>query len=200
MQHRTEPLRWEDAAEEATVTGWVCKKCHRWYGYGESGERSARYCCHTDAPCGTPGCTERKGKPYVLCDKCRRHKDNEQWAALPRVEWDGVTPLCLWNGDEYFFDADSLGEYIVESGLSVREVRVVLCEPDPGRTFDMEEFLQDHLPGEDGHFPHDCTEINKIVNDWIDEHAPYCWWGRGKAISVESILAAVGEDEEDQKQ
>lgn len=189
------PLRWEDAAEVVTVTGWSCNKCHRWYGEGEFGERAARYCCgHQDRPCEAEGCQGRAQAPYITCHPCMEKHAAERWAALPRVEWDGTSPICEWSGDQYIFSLDDLDGYLADNEAycsgdpsAFDDLRFVLCEPDNGREFSMSEFLEDSLPDEDYGQDLQDEEINDAVNAWIKENAPFSWHPGKKAISVESI-------------
>jgi len=103
--------------------------------------------------------------------------------------WTGQFPLCS-NEDQFFWDEEDLSEYLVgciESGLSLEDTKVLFCSPDNGRDFEMSEYLGDSLA-------EDCTledtEINKTVNDWIESHAPFCWWADAKSpVDVESLRA-----------
>ncbi len=38
------------------------------------------------------------------CSVCKYKHDQEKYLKLELVEWDGKTPLCIWGGEEYFFD------------------------------------------------------------------------------------------------
>ena len=191
----TPPLCWEDAAEVVTVTGWACKRCHRFWGEGPSGERAARFCCHTDRACEVPGCANRvKNHAFSICPECHRAQEDERWASLPRVNWDGKTPMCaLGGGDEtYLWDHADLKYYFDDPAHTPEAARLVVCEPDNGCEFEMAEFLADHLPDDGDTESLDDTEaIDKIVNAWIAEHAPYCWRPTDVAVTAESIRAAL---------
>jgi hypothetical protein len=128
------------------------------------------------------------------CDACEAKRESDRWDALPRVEWDGVTPVCTWLDDRYFFDVDDLRSYLGELDLTPETVRLVLCAPDNGPRFDMLEFLTDHLPDEDAGDLYDVDEIDKIVNGWIDSRAPFCWWGTERAVLPESIRRALQDE------
>ncbi len=73
--------RYEDAAEEVTVTGWACKHCKRMVGQRQ---HMASYCCSTSFPCE---CGQRYGKYQSRCDSCQEKMDTEAWYAKPEVEW-----------------------------------------------------------------------------------------------------------------
>lgn len=196
MTRTTPTLRWEDAAEEVTVTGWACVKCRRWCGYGASGEQSARYCCHTEGPCSTPDCTGRVRRGYTLCDGCRDLRDAERFAKLERVEWDGKTPLYADDYDKYLFDEDDVFEFLREYEVTPENARILLCKPNNGREFCMSEFLEDDIPHDNldpWSLENEAAEIDEQVNSWIKAHAPFSWSPSKKAISTESLRAYVVE-------
>jgi hypothetical protein len=176
-------IRYEDAAEYRTgLEGWVCRTCRRYWG---AEEHIARRCCATELPC--PECGGRNPeKGYTVCRDCRRKHDDARWAALERVEWDGATPLCRWDGDRYYV-AELVNETLADGGR-VEDLRLVLCEPDEPRCLEMAEFQQDHLPADfdaGGEF----DEIDKLVNDWIEAHMPRVWLPTNRAIAAESLKA-----------
>lgn len=188
----TKPIiRYEDNAEQATVTGWCCKTCRRFWS---KDEHMARYCCATETACA---CGNRiDSRSWTACDSCRAKKRAKDWTALPRVDWDGTTPVCEYDGDRYYFDADAIAQAIGEHldlGWPLDTFRVVLCEPNNGSHFEMADFLADDLP-EDYDAP-DSEEIDKAVNAWIAAHAPFSWTPTNKAISVESLPVPEPEDD-----
>lgn len=173
-----EIVRSEDSAEQRTVTGWVCKRCSRYWG---DDEHMARYCCATDFPCE---CGGRRSKPYTHCKSCREKHEYERWFAKEPIEWDGEFPVALWDDDRFFFDADELGFYLEEYELELEYLWLTTCEPNNGRHFEMSEYLCDELPEE---FDLDDKEINETVNKWISGHAPFSFYVTGKRLSIESV-------------
>lgn len=176
-------VRYEDAAELRTgISGWCCKACGRFWG---ADEHMARYCCATNMPCE---CGARiEPRHWTHCEACREKRRDEVWAGLSRVEWDGEMPLCVFDDDKFFFSLDDLESYIddLDDGTAASDLRLVLCEPENGRYFEMSEFLSDDLPdGDDGP---DTKEIDATVNAWIKAHAPFSWRATNKAISAESL-------------
>ena len=119
------PLRWEDAAKRVTVHGFACAKCNRFYGDGDGGERAARYCCHTDAPCE---CGNRKGRHRVLCDSCYHKSQVKRWHGLEQVAWDGKAMLTTLDGDRYFDDFDEFIEWCLEQKIMPSDSFVIHCE------------------------------------------------------------------------
>lgn len=176
----------EEAAEYKTgISGWVCKNCRRFYG---EEERVARYCCEKDHACDTDGCAGRAEKSYIYCDPCNKKRDLERWLAFKEVEWDGKTPLCLDDGDHFFFSPEELDEYLEEEGLDVKDVRIVVCEECEPPSFEMYDFLQDHL-AEGMEAEAHWADIDKKVNDWIKENVPTVWFGGKTRPSAASVAA-----------
>jgi hypothetical protein len=184
-------IRYEDAAEYRTnIEGWCCRTCRRFWAADEC---MARWCCATELPC--PECGGRNAnKSYTCCTACLRRHEDGRWAKLERVEWDGETPLCDWRVDRYYFDADEAAEMIAEhlgEGGAIEDIRLVVCEPDPGRPFSMADFLEGHLPPDFDPGP-EYDEIDGLVNAWIEARSPLCWRPGDRAVSVDSLRAIVG--------
>jgi hypothetical protein len=185
----TEPkpvIRYEDAAElRAGLSGWCCKRCGRYWG---ADEHMARWCCATELPCKECG-GRNPNKGYTCCGACRRRRDDERWAKLERVDWDGESPLCEYDGDRCYFDADAVLEMIedrIAEGGTLEDIRLVVCEPSTPRHFEMADFLGDDLP-EDFDAGKDFAEIDEVVNDWIRARTPFSWHPGKKAVSVDSL-------------
>lgn len=185
----SESIRYEDAAEErSNITGWVCKKCKRYWG---SDKHMASYCCATDFPCE---CGKRREKSYLACAECRAIHKSEKWAKLYAEKakpWDGETPLGEYNNDQFYWEIESLFDAFVDSEEDdLREWlegrRLVFCTPNNGRHFDMNEYFYDDLA--EDHEIEGCAEVEKAVNDFIASKAPLSWTADGAPITVESLL------------
>lgn len=178
-------LRYEDAAEQQTVTGWCCKKCSRFWG---KDEHMARYCCSTSQPCDKE-CGRRTTKGHRWCEECANDENAKRFAALPRVEWDGSTPLCTWDNDKFFFDVEQIEYYLEDNeGATLESLQLVMCEPANPRPFDINDYLYEEMPP-------DCAasdlpgakEAEKAVNDFIEKSKPLSWFPTNKAIILESL-------------
>lgn len=192
------PLCYEDAAMHVTLTGWACVRCKRFFGNYPDAEASARYCCHTEAPCKECGGRNLRSRSYTCCDACGEKHRTERWLALPRVEWDGEAPLCLWDDDRFFWNADDLQSYVDGDDLEIddpprklEDVRLVLAKPVKPREFEMADYLSDELPEDDDT---DFNDIDQIVNDYI-AGLPRLYHGSGKAVSLESLRLHLREEE-----
>lgn len=184
----------EVAAEYRTnISGWVCKTCLRFYGDDAGSERTARFCCEKDHACGTEGCKNRAER-LIYCDPCIEKRDLEKWRALAQVPWDGETPLVLDTDDKFFFSSEELIDYLADHGLSIEDVRLVIAQKDKPRDFDMNEFLCDYLIDDYGDL--DDKEINKQVNQWIEDNVPVMWLPGDTRPTLDSLPKATKIKEE----
>lgn len=184
-----EVIRYEDAAERRTVEGWVCKKCGRLYEERfHDAEHMARWCCATELPCDCGGRNDCKS--YTCCQACRDKHDDERFAAMEEVDWDGETPVCTWGSDKFFFDAESITDWIDDDEeRSLEKLQLVLCKKHKPREFEVGEFLCDDLGEEGSDALGPTVEIDAIVNKWIAENAPTMWDPTNKRISLASLKA-----------
>lgn len=180
----------EQAAERVTnVAGWVCKTCRRFYGDEDGAERAARYCCEKDHACGNQGCANRAERPWIYCDACRAKKDEERWRALPEIDWDGETPLVVFDDDTFLHGPEDVDEYLEEHGLKVEDLRLVVCELERKPTFDISWLLEDYLP--DGMDCDDPTKIEAVVGRWIERHVPDVWTAGKTRPSTASLRGSI---------
>jgi hypothetical protein len=193
-------IRYEDAAELRTnLSGWCCKACGRYWG---GDENAARYCCgHKDMPCKGDGCTNRAEPHRTHCKTCCEAIETERWNKLPRVEWDGETPVVEWRNDKFFFGADELRDYLDEregddldepiaiNAATIDALRLVVCEERSPRDFDMNDFLSDDIPED---FEIDAAKIDEVVNGWIEANVSVLWEPTNQAVTTESVLRHLG--------
>ncbi len=169
----------ETIAKRETVEGWVCQKCRRFYA---EDERMARFCCTRQTPCGQDGCTSLSEKAMVYCkthcDENTKAREDEKWAKREFRDWDGVQMLYSDTHDKYFSDPSEAEEYADEEGVTVAELRLILCDQNKARAFSAEDLYADYET-EDGEGVPDTTELEKIVNEWTAAHPPTTW-GPGK--------------------
>jgi len=160
----------DEAAKFVTgIEGWVSKNGHFW---GEN-EHMARYegCTHIDCDdCGKP--IEVRG--YTICDECRLKKSIEKYHSMPKLKWDGEAPLYSDSGDEYFFDEDSLLDYLSENDCSIESLRLIVCEPEKFREIESDHFC-DELP-EDGELPSSLEIALEELNKVIRKQPPSAWF------------------------
>ena len=158
----------DEAASIQTVTGWVGADGVFW---GDN-EHQARFGGSTHKVCEKCG-TVHKTRGW--CKVCHAAKQREKFAAMPVVEWDGETPLALFNDDTYFFDEDAVHDYAYEHEIPVSDLPLVLCRPHHPREFDVNDLFSDYL-AEDCEVE-DSAIINAVeaLNKAFKEAKPMSW-------------------------
>lgn len=151
-----------DSPEAATyvtnIEGWIDIN-RRFFGKGEEGERMARYSSHTHKICE---CGNKMEKGWTKCSECRRKSSIERYNARPFKEWDGKEPICTWDGDTYFFDEESLIDYMEENEEDT--IDLLICDPVNFRQIDLDTIADD---------THEDWEPEKELCDKIDEFNAY---------------------------
>ncbi len=176
----------ESAAEPAVLAAWKCLKCSRIY----QGDLDAQVCCTKIRRCAGCDALFRDPVSYAHCEPCRSQREKSRWQALPVHPWDGKFPIAIYHSDQFFFDEGELESYLEDrSDAKIEDLRLVMCEANNVREFLMSEFLEDSLP--EG-WRLDETEINQIVNDWIDKHSPFSYHAIGERLDAAEVLAACG--------
>lgn len=162
---------------------WACVRCGRL----APNEAIARRCCATSFPCA---CGGRIGGRWLKCETCRDIEHAEKYAALPRREWDGEESLARPYGDEFFWSADELQEWLenAEVWITLEELQVVFCEPQRPRPVDLYSCFEDILP-DGADVPEGLGEMEKKVNDWMQALPPTSYTDGREAPTLESLRA-----------
>lgn len=147
----------DEAAQMKTVTGWVSAD-GRFYG---NDERAARYAGSTHSKCECGGMVE---KGWTICETCRHKSAQERYLKLPYKDWDGKVPICLYDGDEYFWDEEKLLDYLYDHELNGSEVQLVFCDPVNYQSIDTETVAGDS---------HEDWEPSKELEEKIAEFNKY---------------------------
>lgn len=203
MRTESKIIKYEDAAEFVNVTysGWQCKNCKKIYSAKKSGtnaqaEHHAKWCCATDLPCEE--CSGRRNsKTYTCCLSCQEKHKLERWLKRPKKSYNGEM-LYSEVTEKYYNDIEDVCEDFedIENNMEDTELpgklddfRLVLCEPNFGREFDITQYLEDSLPSEeDFDFKDDkVKEINKIVNNWLAEYGPFSYYPGKFALDCKDI-------------
>lgn len=161
-----------EAAQRKTVTGWVSRRGIFYY----DNEHGARYDGCTHKPC--EGCGElipRDG--LIYCRPCLGTRDAQRFAALPRKEWGGETPLVIYRTDTYFFNEDELDEYCAENEVSREDLMLVICEPCRPRLVSALDLFDDALPedADESDIPATVRDAVDRLNEAIRACAPLAW-------------------------
>ena len=166
-----------EAASLQTVTGWVSAD-GRFFGQDES---LARFCGATHRQCkNNPDHPPHEVRGY--CAQCHTEKRAKVFAAMPTKDWDGE-PLVDFDGDQYFFDADSLRDHLIDGDVSLSNLRLCICEPNMPREIDPSDVFSDDLP-EDGEIRDDqLVAAFDLLNEMIRKAEPLSW-SQGKFAAL----------------
>jgi hypothetical protein len=156
----------DGVAELKTVTGWVSRH-GRFYG---DNEQLARYdgCTHKKCECGN---TMTKG--WTKCENCRHNKRLGLYNDFTFEEWDEIKPICTYDGDVYFFDTDSIEDYLEEHELEPKDLKLVICKPNYTREIS-DGYWEDSLP-EDSDIPKELQIRLDELNKFIKTLEPLSW-------------------------
>jgi hypothetical protein len=158
-----------EAASRQTVTGWVSAD-GRFFGEDEN---LARYCGATHRRCEkNPDHPIYEVRSY--CAQCHQESRQAKFTAMPTKEWAGE-PLVIFDGDQYFFDADSLRDYIIDSDIDLADLQLCICEPNMPREIDPSDVFCDDLP-EDGEIRDEqLVAAFDLLNEMIRQSEPLSW-------------------------
>jgi hypothetical protein len=158
-----------EAASLKTVTGWVSAD-GRFFG---ADENLARYCGAIHRRCDVnPDHDIYEVNSY--CKACHYARRQAKFAAMPIKEWAGE-PLVIFDGDQYFFDEDSLRDYLVDSDMELADLQLCICEPNYPSQIDPADHFCDDLPG-DGEIRDDqLLAAFDLLNEMIRQAEPLSW-------------------------
>ena len=93
---------------------------------------------------------------------------------MPIKEWSGE-PLVFFDSDQYFFDVDSLRDYLIESDIDLADLQLCICEPNYPSQIDPADHFCDDLP-EDGEIRDDqLLAAFDLLNEMIRHSEPLSW-------------------------
>lgn len=158
-----------EAASLKTVTGWVSAD-GRFFG---GDENLARYCGATHRRCDVnPEHQIYEVNSY--CKECRQVRRQAKFAAMPIKGWAGE-PLVIFDGDQYFFDEDSLRDYLIDSDIELADLQLCICAPNYPSQIDPADHFCDDLP-EDGEIRDDqLLAAFELLNEMIRKSEPLSW-------------------------
>ena len=166
-----------EAASIQTVTGWV-SSIGRFWG---ADEHMARFDGATHQKCDkNPSHPVYEINSY--CRACRDEVTQARFADMPRRAWDGETPLCLYDTDEYFSDADSIRDYLIDNEIELAYAQLVFCTPNKACEIDANEHFADDLP-EDGEVSAELGAAFDVLNEVIRRQEPLSWFP-GKEVAI----------------
>lgn len=158
-----------EAAEPVTLTGWVNKGKDGRFWYKD--EHMARWagCSHLKCECGNV-----MEKSWTKCKECRHKSAVERYNKLEFKEWDGTFPVCTWDGDKYFFDEDSLTDYMVEDeDEPMKEIDLLYCEPIFYHNINADDYCDE--AHEDWEPEQELKDAAKAFNEVISKLPPHSY-------------------------
>ncbi|GKS73721.1 hypothetical protein AVME950_02515 [Acidovorax sp. SUPP950] len=174
------PYESDEAASIKTVTGWVSSNGQFW---GKD-EHMARYAGSTHRVCeknSSHGTHEIRG----WCRLCRDERMQARYDAMPRMEYD-ESPVTVLDGDEFFFDADSLRDWLIDNSIAPADARLVFCVPNMASEIDPEDHFADDLPSEDGEVSDRLKTAFAALNEVIRTEPPLSWRKGETAVTLPS--------------
>ncbi len=172
--------------------GWISARGN-WFGNMPHSEDMARSdgCTHKKCPVCKENVIE---KNRWQCSECSAKRIDESFQSLEEVEWCFDSwPVCLCNGEHYFFDEDELEFYIehhMELGydcFAVAGLDLVNCKPIFAPELDEDHF---ELPDEDGdlnRLPSPIYEAVLQYNKAVREcEEPTSWMPGNKRLKVKA--------------
>lgn len=177
-----------EAAELKTVTGWVSASGRFW---GDD-EYMARFDGATHRQCKeNPEHPIHSVRGY--CSVCHEEERSQVFAKKPFKVWNGE-PLVPFDDDRYFFDEDSLLDYLLDEEIDVADLRLCICEPNMPHEIDPADHFCDDLP-EDGEIRDgDLLAAFELLNEMIRKSEPLSWSeGKYAAQLPQSFLSRLDE-------
>ncbi|WP_211474808.1 hypothetical protein [Collimonas humicola] len=171
-----------EAASIKTVTGCVARTGAFW---GDN-EHMARYCGSTHKVCDCGAIVAQQS----FCQKCARNRSLAKYAAMEQRPWDGDAMLFSDATDEYFRDLSEAEDHAVNNGMSLAQLRLIICEPTFARQIDGTEHFCDDLP-EDGELPAEIANAFDALNEAIRKcSTPLSWSPGDYALALPGDQAA----------
>lgn len=137
--------------------------------YNDADMARYRSCTHKTCECGKP-----MTKFYLSCEECRAKKTIDRYNDLPFEDWDGKTPLCSYDGDEFFFSSDDIDWFCEEHEMEPHELRLVICEPNKYRLVNS-DFWNDIWPENLERLPEDIEKALETFNTVLRNAEPLSW-------------------------
>lgn len=152
--------------------------------YNEESHARYKSCTHKTCDCGKP-----MKKYYTNCDTCREVKANKRYSELPFEEWDGVTPLATFDGDEYFFSYDDIVDYLErfdDEEMKSEYLKLVICEPN--KMWEVSsDYWNDIFPEDLERLPDEIEKALEQFNTVIREAKPLSWRPGKKRTTVRIV-------------
>ncbi|MFV5702201.1 hypothetical protein ACM55F_10045 [Flavobacterium sp. XS2P12] len=118
--------------------------------------------------------------PYIkngYCKPCYKKNNNESYYNKPFLEWNGETPLVIHDSNEYFFDVESVEQYMEENEIDENDLQLMICSPNYCRQIE-EDYFSDEMPENFetlSDFDKILVQKLKEINEYIATLKPMSW-------------------------
>lgn len=141
-----------------------------------------KYCTHDD--CKECGKEFKKNYSHdVYCGSCSHQKFVDRYNALELVEWDGKTPLVLFNDDQYFFSEDDIIFYCEGEDFQPKDLMLVVCT-----TSNLSQIDWDHWADEVHEDWEPSSELEhrlKEFNEFLSKESSNTWFEGKKRVTLD---------------
>lgn len=139
----------------------------------------------THIDCEDCGKEIKKSTTYQkVCSDCSVIRASNKFNSLPRIEWDGETPVALFGSDQYFFSSDDILNYCDENETSPENLSFVLCETNNFSKIDYDLFIDS--VHEDYEFSDEFEKKLKEFNDFLEKEPTNTWFPTNKRVCITS--------------
>lgn len=133
-------------------------------------------------------CGEEFKKPFTYCTRCQScvNKHNNQiFNNYELVEWNGETPLCVFDDDTYFFSSDDIIQYCEDHECLPSQLQLVTCTTSNLSEIDfdhwMDEVDEDWEPS-----PQLVMKLNEL-NEFLSKESSNTWFASNKRVDVSPL-------------
>lgn len=116
------------------------------------------------------------------CESCYWKEKRKKYEALDIVEWDGKTPICIYDDDTYFFDEDDILIYCEDRNIKPSELMLVLCQTNNFSTIDFDQWCDE--VHEDWEPSSEFQKKLKEFNDFLEEESTNTWFPTNKRVTI----------------
>lgn len=149
-------------------------------GRKDRDEQLSRFsgCTHKTCNCGNI-----MEKMWLKCDSCRQLSANIRYNSFELIEWDGTTPLVIFDDDQYFFSEDDLHEWCYLNGMEAKDLPLVVCTPNYLFSVTSEYWI--NILPEGVEIPDKLQKLLDEVNKFCKENGAISWSQGNKRVNVE---------------
>lgn len=127
-------------------------------------------------------------KSWTCCKVCRSKHADEKYNKYEKQKWDGESPICIFEGDTYFFDGiEELDVYCDDLGIKKEDLQLLHCVPVELPTYDVMDMLEGCLCDEHtiNDIPSDIVDAVDFLNSILAESKPLSWVPTNIAVELE---------------